>query len=172
MIAKRAIPKGNKPNTIKYIKIFDIDGVLLSSLHRYATKTIKGKEKLDLDYWVENQHLCVNDSILPHAELYKKSIQTKNTFVIIATSRLLLSDDYMTIGKLLGMPDGIVSRLHDEQDTQKMKIKGIERIINDCNLHHVKSDNIIMYEDNAKNLKSICDHFQCLGVYVPSKQGH
>ena len=172
MTAKRATPKGNKPNSIKYIKIFDIDGVILSSLHRYATKTVKGKEKLDLDHWVENQHLCIYDSLLPHADIYKKSILSKNTFVIIATSRLLMADDYMAIGKLLGMPDSLVSRLHDEQDTQKMKIKGIERIINDCNLQHIKPFNITMYEDNINNLKSICDYFQCNGVYIPSKQGH
>ena len=172
MTVKRTTPKGNKPNIIKYIEIFDIDGVLLSSLHRYKTKQTKKGEKLDLKHWVENQHLCVNDSLLPLSVKYKKSINTKNTFVIVATSRLLLANDYMTIGKLLGMPDSIVSRLHDEQDTQKMKIKGIERIITDCNLQHVQPLNITMYEDNINNLKSICDYFQCKGVYIPSKQGH
>lgn len=161
-----------KSKKIKYINIFDVDGVLACSAHRYKTIETKKGLKIDLDYWRSNEHLCVNDSLLPTAELYKKLLAFNTHFVIVATSRILKPLDYDFIDKNIGLPDAIVSRLHNKQKGHDLKINGILRIIQDCNLSHVDYKNITVYEDNIHYLKGICDYFQCKGVYIPSKQGH
>lgn len=160
------------PKKIKFIDIFDIDGVLLDSSHRYLTIETKKGLKIDLNHWRENEHLCLNDSVLPMAEQYKKLLEYKTHFVIIATSRILKPLDYDFIEKNIGLPDAIVSRLHNKQKGHDLKINGILRIIQDCNLSHIDYRNITVFEDNIQYLKGICDFFQCNGVYVPSKQGH
>lgn len=157
---------------IKYIDIFDIDGVLLDSSHRYRTITTKKGERIDLNHWRENEHLCLNDSRLPTALQYDKSLMSQNRFVIIATSRILRAKDYQAIENLLGMPDSIVGRSHNKQKGHNLKISGIQRIIQDCNLQHVKNENMTVYEDNITYLKGICDFFKCKGIYIPSTQGH
>lgn len=161
------------PKKIKHVHVFDLDGVLLDSSHRYLTVTINGKEKICLDHWRENEKLNHLDKALPLAEYYKKLLTTKNCFVIIATSRILKVSDYTHISNVLGLPDGIVSRLHNKQKGASMKIKGINRILEDCELsQHITNNNITVYEDNIEYLKGICDSLKCIGVYIPSNQGH
>lgn len=158
--------------TVKKIAVFDVDGVLLCSLHRYRTILTKKGEKIDLDHWRENEKRLFNDSILPTALLYEKMLERKNTFVIIATSRILKADDYAMIESTLGFPDSIVSRLNNKQKGADLKIQGMQKVINDCNLSHIKPANITIYEDNIHYLKSFCDFFRCNGIYIPSFQGH
>lgn len=160
------------PTIIKHIAVFDIDGVLLDSSHRYRTVLTKKGERIDLDHWRENEHLCVNDSRLPTATEYEKLLHRKNTFVIIATSRILKSQDYNCIENMLGFPDSIVCRKHNKQKGHILKIDGIQRVIQDCNLSHINMQNMTIYEDNIIYLKGICDYFKCKGIYIPSIQGH
>lgn len=162
-----------KSNLIKKIVVFDIDGVLLDSTHRYRTIATKKGERIDLPHWIENCDKCINDKVLPLAMLYSKLITQKNTFVIIATSRTMRAKDYQAIDELLGMPDSLVSRNNNSQKGDNLKINGIIRAIQDCNLYHIDTQNdMIVYEDNAQYLKGICDYFKCKGIYVPSNQGH
>lgn len=160
------------PQLIKKIHVFDIDGVLLDSTHRYRTIATKNGEKIDLKHWRENEHLACNDKKLPTALKYERSVMTKSIFVIIATSRILKARDYAFIEENLMFPDSIVSRTHNKQKGTQLKIDGIQRVIQDCNLHHIKGENITIFEDNIQYLKGMCDYFQCNGVYIPSKQGH
>lgn len=157
---------------IKHIKIFDIDGVLLDSSHRYRTIVDKKGERIDLDHWREHEPKCIYDTTLPLADLYKCFLGRQNTFVIIATSRVLKALDYSVISEKLGEPDGYISRLHNGQKGGNLKLQGIKWLINECNLVHVLPENITVYEDNIKYLKTLCDGLNCQGIYVPSKQGH
>lgn len=156
---------------IKKVLVFDIDGVLLCSQHRFKTISTKKGERLDLDHWKQNSHKVFNDKKLPTALLYEKALKSKSVFVVIATSRLLKTADYQMIDKTMGFPDSIVSRIHDNQSTENIKIQGFQRVLDDCNLNHIKPENVTIYEDNISNLKSFCDAFGCHGVYIPSKQG-
>lgn len=157
---------------IKRISIYDIDGVLLDSSHRYRTIATKKGEKIDLQHWRENEHLLINDKKLPLCLQYEKDILTDSCFVIIATSRIMKSRDYAFIEENLGFPDSFVSRISNKQKGHDLKINGIQRAIQELNLTHVSPDKITVYEDNIVYLKNICDYFQCKGVYIPSKQGH
>ena len=72
---------------IKYIHMFDCDGVLLSSLHRY--RTMPCGTRIDLDHWRENStpEKIWQDSPLPMAEHYRECLDNPEHYVIIATAR-------------------------------------------------------------------------------------
>lgn len=160
------------PKKIKHVHVFDLDGVLLDSSHRYTTININGKERICLDHWRENEKLNHLDKPLPLAGYYKKLLATKNCFVIIATSRIIKATDLKHITDVLGLPDAIVSRLHNKQKGAELKVKGILRIFEDCEITLTSSNNITVYEDNIEYLKGLCDTLKCNGVYIPSNQGH
>lgn len=155
---------------IKNVKIYDMDGTIVCSLHRYKTIVKDGKEFIDLPYWRENQHRAMEDSLLPLAEEYKKDLEDENTYVIIATARVLNEPDLSFINQVLGEPDFIISRKEgDNQSGTTLKIKGLARFFN---LKNFKQASFCFYEDNTAYLKAVCDKFGIKGVYIPSKQGH
>ena len=77
--------KDFKMAKIKKVSIYDMDGTIVCSLHRYRTIVDENGERIDLNYWRENQDLALNDSLLPLAEQYKKDLKDESCYVIIAT---------------------------------------------------------------------------------------
>ncbi len=152
---------------IKRVQIYDMDGTIVCSLHRYRT-TAEGK--IDLAFWRENEPKAMNDSLLPLAEQYKADCADPECYVIIATARVLNSPDIQFIKEILGTPDYIISRENgDNQSGGSLKIKGLKKFFN---LKNFKNAAFCFYEDNATYLKTVCDYFNIRGVYVPSRQGH
>lgn len=148
------------------IAIYDMDGTIVCSLHRY--KTINGK--IDLDYWRANEYKAMNDSLLPLADKYKEDLADKNTYVIIATARVIRKADLEFINTKLGKPNYIISRKDgDNISGGLLKIKGLIKFFN---LKQFKKESTTFYEDNATYLKAVCDYFNIKGVYIPSNQGH
>lgn len=156
---------------IKRVSIYDMDGTIVCSLHRYRTYTCPaGIEKIDLQYWRDNQHRAYDDSLLPMAEQYKRDLQCPDTYVVIATARVLGQPDREFIRDILGQPDHIISRAaEDTRSGGLLKILGLTKFFN---LKNFKNAEFTFYEDNATYLKTVCDHFNIRGVYIPSKQGH
>lgn len=157
---------------IKQINIYDMDGTIVCSRHRYATITENGNTRIDLEHWRANEHRAYDDSLLPLAQQYQEDLNNPEVFVIIATARVLGDADRKFINDKLGNPDYIVSR--DSGNTTSgglLKIKGLQRIFNLIQFRNVKA---VFFEDNATYLKTVCDHFaeRMTGVYIPSKQGH
>ena len=156
---------------IKKVSIYDMDGVIVCSLHRYKTQICEdGIERINLKHWRDNSHKAIFDSLLPLSKQYKADLLNPECFVIIATARVLGHADFMFINGTLGKPHYLISR--DADDTQsgaKLKIKGLQKFFN---LKNFQNAEFIMYEDNCPQLKKICDYFQIKGVYIPSKQGH
>jgi hypothetical protein len=68
----------------KKIHVYDLDGTLLDSSHRYRNKP---DGTIDLDYWLQNLDRCIFDSPLPLAEQYKADIADPETYVVICTMR-------------------------------------------------------------------------------------
>jgi len=154
---------------MKRIAIYDMDGTIVCSLHRY--KTIDNK--IDLQYWRENEHMAMDDSLLPLADKYKKDLADNDCFVIIATARILREPDMLFIDTVLGKPDYIISRKeNDSRSGALLKVLGLNKLFSLKQFSKIKSDMIIFYEDNVSYLKAVCDKFNCTGVYIPSKQGH
>ena len=155
---------------IKKVSIYDMDGTIVDSLHRYRTIISDIGERIDLDFWRENEFKAMDDSLLPLAEQYKTDLRDENCFVIIATARVLRSADNEFITTVLGEPDYIISR-NDGSDISGglLKINGLAKFFN---LNNFKDAEFTFYEDNVNYLKAVCDRFNIRGVYVPSKQGH
>lgn len=152
------------------VAIYDMDGTIVDSSHRYRTMTVNGVEKIDLEYWRANEYRAMEDGLLPLAEQYRLDIADPKVFVIIATARIIRERDMQFIREILGMPDHIISRgVGDNRSGATLKIKGLQRFFN---LKQFKLADAVFYEDNVQYLKAVCDHFQIRGVYIPSVQGH
>jgi FMN phosphatase YigB (HAD superfamily) len=155
---------------IKRIRIYDMDGTIVCSLHRYRTIIDERGERIDLDYWRENEYRALDDSLLPLVEEYWQDLDDPETYTIIATARVLHDADLEFIRDTLGEPDYIVSRKSgDTQSGKTLKIGGLAKFFN---LVNFQTDDVVFYEDNAEYLKAVCDRFGIRGVYIPSKQGH
>jgi hypothetical protein len=151
---------------IKRVSIYDMDGTVVCSLHRYRTFG----DKIDLAYWRANEYRAMDDSLLPLAEQYKQDLVDPECYVIIATARVMHDPDYRFVTMILGQPDHIVSRKDgDNTSGGILKIKGLQKFFN---LKNFKGAEFVFYEDNASYLKTVCDFFGIRGVYIPSKQGH
>jgi hypothetical protein len=150
------------------IKIYDMDGTIVDSTHRY--KTLDCGTKIDLQYWRDNEYLAYNDSLLPLAEQYKQDIQNPECYVIIATARIIRDEDMRFIRDKLGMPNHIISRKeNDSRSGGLLKVLGLKKFFN---LKNFKQAKAVFFEDNVTYLKTVCDYFKIEGVYIPSNQGH
>lgn len=153
------------------IAIYDMDGTIVDSTHRYRTVIQNGIEKIDLQYWRDNEYRAMEDTLLPLAAQYQRDIVDPDCYTIIATARIIRGPDMQFIRDILGMPKHIISRMGDS-DTRSgkvLKILGLQKFFN---LKQFRPENAIFYEDNMDYLKGVCDHFNIRGVYCPSKQGH
>lgn len=158
---------------LKRIAIYDMDGTIVCSLHRYRTiKDENGIEKIDLEYWRANEHRAFDDGFLPMVEQYRRDLADPSCYVIIATARILGDADNRFIAEKLGKPDYIISRKNgDNKSGGLLKINGLKKFFNLKNFKQAWK-NAVFYEDNTSYLKAVCDYFNIRGVYIPSKQGH
>lgn len=153
---------------IKRVSIYDMDGTIVCSLHRY--RTMPCGTKIDLEYWRANEHRAYDDSLLPLAKRYQADLIDPNCYVIIATARVLGDADRAFIRDKLGEPDYLISRkAGDNVSGSILKIRGLTKFFN---LRNFKNAAFTFYEDNTSYLKAVCDKFNITGVYIPSKQGH
>jgi hypothetical protein len=151
---------------IKRVAIYDMDGTIVCSLHRY--RAVNGK--IDLAYWRENQDKAMQDSLLPLADQYKADLADAECYVIIATARVMGAADYEFVNTVLGKPDYLISRKDgDSISGGQLKINGLQKFFN---LKNFKNAACVFYEDNTTYLKAVCDKFNIRGVYIPSQQGH
>ena len=90
---------------ITKVSIYDMDGTIVDSSHRYRTIVDENGERIDLAYWRENEYRAMEDSLLPMAEQYRRDIQDENCYVIIATARVMNDPDWQFVKEVLGEPD-------------------------------------------------------------------
>lgn len=153
---------------IKRLAIYDMDGTIVCSLHRY--KTDSTGLKIDLEFWRKNEKFAMSDSLLPLADQYKADLADSETYVIIATARVMHEPDWQFVNEILGKPNYFISRKDgDCCSGATLKIRGLVKFFN---LKNFKNAKACFYEDNATYLKTVCDRFNISGVYCPSKQGH
>ena len=155
---------------IKKIHIFDFDGTLVDSTHRY--RTMPCGTKIDLQHWIDNEHLTMGDSLLPLVDQFRALVASPTDYVIIATARIWcdLSEKFAIENDVQAQ---IIFARRDREDTRggaELKIQGVRRLLNLKQFANVKE--IHVYEDNVSYLKTICDHFDAEGHYYPSEQGH
>lgn len=156
---------------IKQIHIFDADGTIINSIHRYRAID----NRIDLQYWREydKPEFIKKDSLLPHSAQYEMSMQNPEVYVIIATARACHKNDenYEFICRHLGFPDMFVHR-QGEKDTRggaQLKIQAIKPLLN---LRQFKKAVVHCWEDNRQYLDDMCKELGAIGHFVPSSQGH
>ena len=155
---------------ISRVAIYDMDGTIVDSSHRYRTIVTDAGEKIDLQYWRENEYRAMSDSLLPMAEQYQADLADPECYVIIATARVMHAPDWQFVREILGEPDYFISRNEgDSQSGKTLKINGLAKFFN---LNNFKNADFVFYEDNIEYLKAVCDRFGIRGVYIPSVQGH
>jgi hydroxymethylpyrimidine pyrophosphatase-like HAD family hydrolase len=155
---------------INRVAIYDMDGTIVDSSHRYRTIVDENGERIDLDYWRENEYRAMQDGLLPMFEQYQKDLADENCYVIIATARVMNAPDWQFVNEILGMPDYFISRNPgDSQSGKTLKINGLAKFFN---LVTFRDAEFVFYEDNISYLKAVCDRFNIRGVYIPSVQGH
>ena len=162
------------------IHIFDIDGIIADSSHRYRTKVREnGKEGIDLTYWRNNETKCLDDQPTPFADFIKAMKSMNNHTVFLATSRAMCDNCFLWLENTLGFHPYVVSR-NGNNDTRKgaeLKFKGIRRLLNLNQFHPEKVAAIHIYEDSLEYLRGLQNSFSSLGYYTvghhyPSCQGH
>lgn len=156
------------PDSKKRLAVYDMDGCIVDSLHRY--RTIEGK--IDLKFWRDNEYRSYSDGLRPMHKQYLADLADPLCIVIIATARVMRNSCDEFVRDKLGTPNAIISRKDgDARGGASLKIKGLNKLFNLKGFQNFNS--AIMYEDNISYLKSICDYFPGFtGVYIPSEQGH
>jgi hypothetical protein len=154
---------------IKRIEIYDMDGTIVSSLHRFR---VGENGRIDLAHWIANctPEMIAKDELLPLAEQYKADLLDPETYVIIATARYMQDADFDYIRENLGMPNKIVYR-HAKNNHMKgaeMKIAGL-RFLN--NLKQFANATRTFYEDNKDYLYPVAEAVNATPVFIPSQQG-
>jgi hypothetical protein len=158
---------------IKKIHIYDIDGTLISSSHRY--KTAECGNRIDLSHWRkhDNANHIYKDSALPHMAQYKQDLLNPEIYVILATARACTPGDanYKYIARRMGNPNKFVHRqgIEDTRGGAELKISAIKPLLN---LRQFKGAAVHIWEDNKDYLAEMVCHLKGIGHYVPSTQGH
>ena len=153
---------------IKQIHVYDMDGTIVDSTHRYRTTS---ENKIDLPYWLENEHKAMQDTLLPLAKQYQEQLSNPEIYVIIATARVLNTPDHNFIKTVLGSPNKIISRAgrNDWRSGTDLKAPPLKQLFS---LKQFKNAKKWFYEDNKTYLKGVCDATGMTPIFVPSKQGH
>ena len=153
----------------KRIAVFDCDGVLLDSSHRYRTGE---NGRIDLDHWRAHStalHIW-QDTRLPMAAVYKRMLKNPNVYVILATARQANAHDIASITEKLGYPDKLVFRkAGDNQSGTTLKLSAIRPLLN---LKQFKGAMVTVFEDNIDYLYGLVKGLNAQPVYVHSQQGH
>ena len=154
----------------KAIHIFDFDGTLIDSSHRYR---LNDSGKIDLKYWMANEHKADRDSALPLVADFQSLASDPQCYVIIATARVWcpLAD---TVCKRYNIvPHKLVSRegRNDSRAGAQLKLAAVLPLLNLKQFSNV--ERVHVWEDNIAYLKNMCDILpNSIGHYIPSKQGH
>lgn len=155
---------------IKRVQVYDMDGTIVDSMHRYRTITENGKTRIDLDYWRANEYRAMGDSLLPLAAQYQADLRDPECYVIIATARVINRPDARFINQILGCPDYIISRKpNDSQSGKLLKCNGLAKFFN---LANFALADWTFFEDNVDYLNAVCDRFPIKPIYIQSNQGH
>ena len=156
---------------ITQLHVFDFDGTLVDSSHRY--RIIPETGKIDLDYWVANEHRTLEDKPLPLLDYFLQLQKTENCYPVIATARIWcdLSKEWAAD---YGISCHVIARRNrsDNRGGAALKVTGIRKLLNLKQFASVSQAHV--YEDNAAYLRDVCAGLPVptLAHFFPSNQGH
>lgn len=151
------------------IDIFDCDGVLVDSSHRYRNLPTGS---IDLAYWIANNtpEKVMQDELLPTVADYRQSLNDSSRFTIVATARQCAAHDFDFFRSKLGFPQHFIYRKPgDTREDWKLKLAGIRPLLN---LKQFRNRAVTLWEDNPvtiENFRRIFPHWNYR--YIQSNQG-
>ena len=141
---------------LKQIHVYDMDGVLVDTSHRYRNLP---DGTIDLEYWFANRtrEQIAKDILLPLAKQYQSDCINENIYTIICTSRMYnLLDIEFIVGRL-GCPDKLIMR--PEGDTTAdgiLKRRQLQRLFNLKQFQWLPRR---LWEDNPHNIAALTHLF-------------
>lgn len=151
------------------IDVFDCDGVLVDSSHRYRNLS---NGSIDLDYWLENctPEKILADNLLPTAQVYRESLNNPNRYTIIATARQVQEPDLEFFRSRLGFPQHLIARKIGESTPDwKLKLRGLKRLLN---LRQFRDRPVTVWEDNPFTLDRFAELMPNWNlIHIRSNQG-
>ena len=135
----------------KPIYIFDLDGTVVDSSHRF-TGTAEGK--VDLAKWIEDstRENIFKDSLLPLAK-FMKALMKANQNVWICTARNMSKDDFDFLAEKGIKAKTILCRKDgDHRADAEMKTAKLKRLFN---LKQFQNAEKIMFDDNESIQKEM-----------------
>lgn len=150
---------------IKYIDIYDIDGVLVDSSRRFRWMADGG---IDLDHWTEHRREAeFTDYLLPLAGQYAAQCADPEHIVIITTARQVSLDEYIWLSENLPVPYAVISRAAgDTRSSVQQKVSGLLPIL--AGLPLVPR---YYYDDTPEVCYSVARLIGALPILVHSLQG-
>lgn len=151
------------------LEIFDCDGVLVDSSHRYRNLPTGS---IDLDYWIANNtpEQVAKDELLATVKNYRESLEDSSRFTIIATARMCAAHDFEYFHSRLGFPQHLIYRkAGDNRPDWKLKFVGLRRLLN---LRQFQNRAVRLWEDNPvtiEHFRRIFPHWEY--CYIESNQG-
>lgn len=153
----------------KRIHVYDLDGVLVDTSHRYRTDK---NGATDIQYWVENSTAkkMAKDKILPLAKQYIHDCIDPEIYCILCTVRAMHVLDLQYIVGHLGMPDKILMVGESKPPYTKdhiLKRRALQRMFNLIQLQKLPRT---LWEDNQITIDRLSDMFTHT-IHVNSNQG-
>lgn len=147
----------------KRIHVYDMDGVLVDTSHRYRNKP---DGTIDLDYWYANRHKIDSDKLLPLAKQYANDCANPEIYTVICTSRVQDIADIRFIYTRLGAPNKLIMRPFGNNNADgPLKRLALQRLFN---LRQFAKLPKRLWEDNKKNILAVQDLFTQTFL-IPSK---
>ncbi len=135
--------------------IFDLDGTVIDSTHRQATKA---DGSLDLDHWIERNkpELIMQDSLLPLARVMR-IIKNNGHKVIVCTARAyqIADEEFLAMHGL--NYDAYLSRnaKGDMRDDASLKVELLTAYFKGLGFRSVEAAKPMMFDDNLKVLDAM-----------------
>lgn len=152
---------------LRTIHVFDLDGVLVDSSHRYRNLP---NGAIDLDYWLANRTAenIAKDKLLPFAKKYRRDVAADHIYTVICTARQDMPEDVDYIVSHLGAPDKLIMRrAGDNTPDGQLKRRELARLFNLRQFSHLPR---FFWDDNPKNLAACFDLFTRV-FHIQSNQG-
>jgi hypothetical protein len=151
---------------MQQLHVFDFDGTLVDSSHRYRLDSVTGR--IDLDHWRENSPLAYLDTPLPLVRKFR-ALKAEGHVCVIATARVwCVNAEKLCI--LNGIEyDALVAR-NGENDSRggvELKLSGIMPLF-----ESQLFESVHVYEDNLDYLNGLCEALDAVPHFVPSNQGY
>jgi hypothetical protein len=149
------------------IHVYDLDGVLVDSSHRYRNKP---DGTIDLPYWFANRvpEKIAKDRLLPLAKQYIADAISDHVYTVICTSRAWHVNDVEFIVGRLGAPDKLIMRPEGNKEPDGiLKRKALRPLFS---LRQFRNLPRALWEDNRHNIAALSELFDRVTL-VQSNQG-